>query len=123
MKYFVTTYFIIVLDIKFFSRIKLKKTILVLGSNRCINYLSYVFIFLLQLIGGLLLGLGAILLGLMSYFFADRKHRRAFLETRQSLEMKMVIEDESKEQVRENTQFPSAQTFFLIPTQHERHAL
>ncbi|KAK8380672.1 hypothetical protein O3P69_007945 [Scylla paramamosain] len=42
----------------------------------------------------------ATLLGLMSYFFADKKHRRAFLETRQSLEVKMVIEEQSKEQER-----------------------
>ncbi|ROT63819.1 putative adenylate cyclase type 3 [Penaeus vannamei] len=42
----------------------------------------------------------ATLLGLMSYFFADKKHRRAFLETRQSLEVKMVIEEQSREQER-----------------------
>ncbi|XP_050725174.1 adenylate cyclase type 3-like isoform X2 [Eriocheir sinensis] len=36
----------------------------------------------------------------MSYFFADKKHRRAFLETRQSLEVKMVIEEQSREQER-----------------------
>ncbi|XP_018006383.1 uncharacterized protein LOC108664322 [Hyalella azteca] len=34
----------------------------------------------------------------MSYFFTDKKHRRAFLETRQSLEVKMVIEEQSREQ-------------------------
>ncbi|KAL7636331.1 UNVERIFIED_CONTAM: hypothetical protein RMT77_013090 [Armadillidium vulgare] len=53
-----------------------------------------------QIIGSLLLVGGANLLGLMSYFFADKKHRRAFLETRKSLEVKMIIEEQSKEQER-----------------------
>ena len=47
----------------------------------------------------MLLLLAAVLLGLMSYFFTEKKHRRAFLETRQSLEVKMVIEEQSREQV------------------------
>ena len=46
-----------------------------------------------------LLVLGALLLGLMSYFFTEKKHRRAFLETRQCLEVKMAIEEHSREQV------------------------
>ena len=48
----------------------------------------------------LLACLGATLLGLMAYFFTDKKHRRAFLETRQSLEVKTVIDEQAKEQVR-----------------------
>uniref|UniRef100_A0A0P4W939 Adenylate cyclase N-terminal domain-containing protein n=1 Tax=Scylla olivacea TaxID=85551 RepID=A0A0P4W939_SCYOL len=54
----------------------------------------------LQVCASLVLLSAATLLGLMSYFFADKKHRRAFLETRQSLEVKMVIEEQSKEQER-----------------------
>ncbi|XP_050439426.1 adenylate cyclase type 3 [Adelges cooleyi] len=39
-------------------------------------------------------------LGLLSYFLADKQQRTAFLETRQCLEMKMVIEEQSAEQER-----------------------
>ncbi|XP_026816206.1 adenylate cyclase type 3 [Rhopalosiphum maidis] len=39
-------------------------------------------------------------LGLLSYFLADKQQRTAFLETRQCLEMKMVIEEQSTEQER-----------------------
>ncbi|XP_025831186.1 adenylate cyclase type 3 [Agrilus planipennis] len=40
------------------------------------------------------------LLGLMSYFVEEKQQRKAFLETRQSLEMKLVIEEQSAEQER-----------------------
>ncbi|GLG95677.1 Adenylate cyclase type 3, partial [Gryllus bimaculatus] len=40
------------------------------------------------------------LLGLMAFYVADRQQRRAFLQTRQSLEMKLVIEEQSAEQER-----------------------
>nr|CAD7570263.1 unnamed protein product [Timema californicum] len=46
-----------------------------------------------------LLLLTANLLGLTSYYLADKQQRRAFLETRQSLEMKLVIEEQSAEQL------------------------
>lgn len=38
-------------------------------------------------------------LGLTSYFVEEKQQRRAFLETRQSLEVKLVIEEQSAEQV------------------------
>ncbi|KAK4879699.1 hypothetical protein RN001_007845 [Aquatica leii] len=44
--------------------------------------------------------LTANLLGLTSYFVEDKQQRRAFLETRQSLEVKLVIEEQSDEQER-----------------------
>jgi hypothetical protein len=53
----------------------------------------------LQVIANCLLLLTANLLGLTSYYLADKQQRRAFLETRQSLEMKLVIEEQSAEQV------------------------
>ncbi|RWS01142.1 adenylate cyclase type 3-like protein, partial [Dinothrombium tinctorium] len=40
------------------------------------------------------------LLGLLSFFFYEKRQRRAFLETCQSLEVKLVLEDESQEQER-----------------------
>ncbi|KAF4526184.1 hypothetical protein B566_EDAN001867 [Ephemera danica] len=39
-------------------------------------------------------------LGLTSYFLSDKQQRRAFLETRQSLEVKLLIEEQSAEQER-----------------------
>lgn len=36
----------------------------------------------------------------MSYYMADRKHRKAFLEARQSLEVKLNLEEQSQQQVR-----------------------
>lgn len=56
----------------------------------------------------------ATLLGLMSYFFADKKHRRAFLETRQSLEVKMVIEEQSREQVSHHKWSPGSISVFCV---------
>lgn len=46
----------------------------------------------------------AITVGIMSYYMADRKHRKAFLEARQSLEVKLNLEEQSQQQV---TQHPS----------------
>lgn len=41
----------------------------------------------------------AITVGTMSYYMADRKHRKAFLEARQSLEVKLNLEEQSQQQV------------------------
>lgn len=38
-------------------------------------------------------------IGLLFYFLGETKQRRAFLEAKQSLEVKMVIEEQSAEQV------------------------
>ncbi|XP_020286461.1 adenylate cyclase type 3 [Pseudomyrmex gracilis] len=43
---------------------------------------------------------GAAIMGACSYFLAEFQQRRAFLETRQSLEMQMLIEEQSAEQER-----------------------
>lgn len=45
----------------------------------------------------------AITVGVMSYYMADRKHRKAFLEARQSLEVKLNLEEQSQQQVRGRT--------------------
>ncbi|GFS93863.1 uncharacterized protein NPIL_241031 [Nephila pilipes] len=52
-----------------------------------------------QLGANVLLFICANLLGCLSYFFLERRQRRAFLETRQSLEAKLVLEEESQEQI------------------------
>jgi hypothetical protein len=39
------------------------------------------------------------LMGLVSFYLSDKKQRRAFIDTRQSLEMKLVIEEQAREQV------------------------
>ncbi|XP_067274201.1 adenylate cyclase type 3-like isoform X2 [Pseudorasbora parva] len=40
----------------------------------------------------------AILVGVMSYFMADRKYRTAFLEAKQSLEVSLTLKDQSQQQ-------------------------
>lgn len=39
------------------------------------------------------------ILGMLEFYLSDKKQRRAFIDTRQSLEMKLVIEEQAKEQV------------------------
>lgn len=53
----------------------------------------------LQLIANIMLYLCAAIVGVMSYFMADRKYRTAFLEARQSLEVKLTLEEQSTQQV------------------------
>lgn len=52
------------------------------------------------MLANVFLYLCAIVVGIMSYYMADRKHRKAFLEARQSLEVKMNLEEQSQQQVR-----------------------
>ena len=54
----------------------------------------------MQILANVFLYLCAIVVGIMSYYMADRKHRKAFLEARQSLEVKMNLEEQSQQQVR-----------------------
>lgn len=53
-----------------------------------------------QILANVFLYLCAIIVGIMSYYMADRKHRKAFLEAHQSLEVKMNLEEQSQQQVR-----------------------
>ncbi|XP_022665925.1 adenylate cyclase type 3-like [Varroa destructor] len=53
-----------------------------------------------QIGANLVLFLCVNLLGVMCYAFFEKLQRRAFLETRQSLEVKLVVEEESREQER-----------------------
>lgn len=39
------------------------------------------------------------MIGILCYFLGEAKHRRAFSEAKQSLEVKMLIEEQSAEQV------------------------
>lgn len=55
--------------------------------------------FFLQLLSNVAIYLCAITVGTMSYYMADRKHRKAFLEARQSLEVKLNLEEQSQQQV------------------------
>ncbi|XP_017695227.1 PREDICTED: adenylate cyclase type 3-like, partial [Lepidothrix coronata] len=52
-----------------------------------------------QLLSNVALYACAITVGSMSYHMADRKHRKAFLEARQSLEVKLNLEEQSQQQV------------------------
>ncbi|XP_035128929.1 adenylate cyclase type 3 isoform X5 [Callithrix jacchus] len=51
-----------------------------------------------EILANVFLYLCAITVGIMSYYMADRKHRKAFLEARQSLEVKMNLEEQSQQQ-------------------------
>ncbi|KAJ8009180.1 hypothetical protein DPEC_G00086220 [Dallia pectoralis] len=51
-----------------------------------------------QLLANWVLYLCAVTVGVMSYYMADRKYRTAFLEARQSLEVKLTLEDQSTQQ-------------------------
>ncbi|XP_073348789.1 adenylate cyclase type 3-like isoform X2 [Pagrus major] len=51
-----------------------------------------------QLLANLMLYLCAVAVGVMSYYMADRKYRTAFLEARQSLEVKLTLEEQSTQQ-------------------------
>lgn len=54
---------------------------------------------MLQQFVNALLMITAASIGLLCYFMGESKHKRAFLEAKQSLEVKMVIEEQSAEQV------------------------
>ncbi|XP_078029871.1 adenylate cyclase type 3 [Epinephelus lanceolatus] len=51
-----------------------------------------------QLLANVMLYLCAATLGVLSYYMADRKYRTAFLEARQSLEVKFTLEEQSTQQ-------------------------
>ncbi|XP_068071803.1 adenylate cyclase type 3 [Danio rerio] len=51
-----------------------------------------------QLVANLMLYFGAMLVGVMSYFMADRKYRTAFLEAKQSLEVSLTLKEQSQQQ-------------------------
>lgn len=52
-----------------------------------------------QLLANVVIYVCVITVGIMSYYMADRKHRKAFLEARQSLEVKLNLEEQSQQQV------------------------
>ncbi|KAM9840275.1 adenylate cyclase type 3-like [Aulostomus maculatus] len=51
-----------------------------------------------QLLANVMLYLCAAAVGVISYYMADRKYRTAFLEARQSLEVKLTLEEQSTQQ-------------------------
>uniref|UniRef100_A0A8C7FJM3 Adenylate cyclase type 3 n=1 Tax=Oncorhynchus kisutch TaxID=8019 RepID=A0A8C7FJM3_ONCKI len=55
-------------------------------------------ILLRQLLANWVLYLCAVTVGVISYYMADRKYRTAFLEARQSLEVKLTLEEQSTQQ-------------------------
>lgn len=50
----------------------------------------------------------------MSYYMADRKHRKAFLEARQSLEVKLNLEEQSQQQVKHYITFHSSAFYVSV---------
>lgn len=53
-----------------------------------------------EILSNIAIYLCTITVGIMSYYMADRKHRKAFLEARQSLEVKLNLEEQSQQQER-----------------------
>uniref|UniRef100_A0A8B9KFT5 adenylate cyclase n=1 Tax=Astyanax mexicanus TaxID=7994 RepID=A0A8B9KFT5_ASTMX len=51
-----------------------------------------------QLVANMMLYFGAMVVGVMSYFMADRKYRTAFLEAKQSLEVSLTLDEQSTQQ-------------------------
>uniref|UniRef100_A0A182TIB9 Adenylate cyclase N-terminal domain-containing protein n=1 Tax=Anopheles melas TaxID=34690 RepID=A0A182TIB9_9DIPT len=62
-----------------------------------------------QQVANILLLVAATLVGLLCYFLAEAKQRRAFLEAKQGLEVKMLIEEQSAEQF-ENAKYGATRT-------------
>ncbi|XP_022908254.1 adenylate cyclase type 3 [Onthophagus taurus] len=79
----------------------------ILSIGTCASYLAAVIGLakielnqIQQLIANCILLFTANALGFISYFVEEKQQRRAFLETRQSLEVKLVIEEQTAEQER-----------------------
>ncbi|XP_062857114.1 adenylate cyclase type 3-like [Trichomycterus rosablanca] len=51
-----------------------------------------------QLFANVMLYLGSVVVGVMSYFMSDRKYRTAFLEAKQSLEVSLTLKEQSQQQ-------------------------
>ncbi|XP_055612509.1 adenylate cyclase type 3-like, partial [Uranotaenia lowii] len=84
----------------------LKYTGILLGLGSFATYVNAIIglakkenFFWEQQIANILLLLAATGIGLLYYFLAEFKQRRAFLEAKQGLEVKMLIEEQSAEQV------------------------
>ncbi|CAB0005675.1 unnamed protein product [Nesidiocoris tenuis] len=64
------------------------------------KFIVHFYYFLFQIAANTLLMIGANLLGLLSSYLEDVQQKKAFLDTKQCLEMKLVIEEQSDEQER-----------------------
>ena len=65
-------------------------------EQRALIHMSFSVV---KLLANIVIYVCAITVGVMSYYMADRKHRKAFLEARQSLEVKLNLEEQSQQQV------------------------
>lgn len=68
----------------------------------------------LQLLANVMLYLCAAMVGVMSYYMEDRKYRTAFLEARQSLEVKLTLEEQSTQQVSGANTHTRTHTYTLL---------
>lgn len=71
-----------------------------LHHKRCLKIFRLLSVF--QLLANVVIYVCVITVGIMSYYMADRKHRKAFLEARQSLEVKLNLEEQSQQQVQKS---------------------
>lgn len=63
---------------------------------------TFLLLSVFQLLANIVIYVCVITVGIMSYYMADRKHRKAFLEARQSLEVKLNLEEQSQQQVQKS---------------------
>ncbi len=66
---------------------------------KALFFLFFSFFSPIQQIANVFLILTAALIGILCYILGEGKHRRAFVEAKQSLEVKTLIEEQSAEQV------------------------
>lgn len=72
----------------------------ILHSLFIITFATSTYMLANQIFANLIIIVSVNLLSTMSFFFYERQQRRAFLETRQSLETKLTLEEQSQEQER-----------------------
>ncbi|CAH0556773.1 unnamed protein product [Brassicogethes aeneus] len=97
---------VLLLDYLIFVTLPLRlRYCVILSVGTCASYIAAVIglsksdlHFTQQHVSNCILLLTSNILGLTSYLVEDKQQRRAFLETRQSLEVKLVIEEQSTEQ-------------------------
>lgn len=77
----------------------IKRTMSLFQFHSKLIFFSLISSIQFQQTANVLLILTAALIGLLCYILGEAKHRRAFVEAKQSLEVKTLIEEQSAEQV------------------------
>lgn len=65
-----------------------------------IHRITLILLYYLKILANIVLVATGIVIGLLYYAMGEAKHKRVFLEAKKSLEVKMIIEEQSAEQER-----------------------